>query len=567
MLGTIIGDIVGSRWEFNSTNDYNFELFSDKNSFTDDTICTIAIADAILKGRDFGESLHYWCRKYPHPMGGYGGRFAQWVRSDNPKPYGSFGNGSAMRVSPVGWLFDQSDALLDYAKRTAECTHNHEDGIAGAQAVAVAISECRNMRKEYKGKTMTANDIRMDGLYHAIYMSSIPVWPSDFDLNLEDYRNKFDETCQGTVPVAFAIIMHSTSFEDAIRKAVSLGGDADTLGAIVGSIAEALWGIPEWIKEKALSYLPNEMRKVVDKFHRYVVRCRKLSQRCEYYRIGDLTFIKDEHKMAFDVERKWAHDLAISYDNATRIKEDMAKLSDIKRWQKWADEYDLPLSLMGYIFKHTSKGGPINGECVKSFERFLCDNYSCRIEDAKKKKEKKEAIELISAKLLWKLGLGNMGKFFIGENPMPAKDKTANKNSWKIEPMPGNPKDVSTINLQIPVSAQDMAIIHKGPIPEAMEDHWFMYCSREYIRYYRSWTGMCAFEAHFIKNDDGTYTIDRLKMNHALLEFGVNNYIAGAMLFRYLLTAEIGADANGAWQLFLHHSLHLTFEKGPRYSN
>lgn len=102
MLGTIIGDIVGSRWEFNSTNDYNFELFSDKNSFTDDTICTIAIADAILKGRDFGESLHYWCRKYPHPMGGYGGRFAQWVRSDNPKPYGSFGNGSAMRVSPVG---------------------------------------------------------------------------------------------------------------------------------------------------------------------------------------------------------------------------------------------------------------------------------------------------------------------------------------------------------------------------------------------------------------------------------------------------------------------------------
>ena len=241
MLGTIIGDIVGSRWEFNSTNDYNFELFSDKNSFTDDTICTIAIADAILKGRDFGESLHYWCRKYPHPMGGYGGRFAQWVRSDNPKPYGSFGNGSAMRVSPVGWLFDQSDALLDYAKRTAECTHNHEDGIAGAQAVAVAISECRNMRKEYKGKTMTANDIRMDGLYHAIYMSSIPVWPSDFDLNLEDYRNKFDETCQGTVPVAFAIIMHSTSFEDAIRKAVSLGGDADTLGAIVGSIAEALW--------------------------------------------------------------------------------------------------------------------------------------------------------------------------------------------------------------------------------------------------------------------------------------------------------------------------------------
>ena len=109
MLGAIIGDIVGSRWEFNPTNDYNFRWLSNENSFTDDTICTVAVADALLKRQDFGESIHEWCNRYPCPMGGYGGRFAQWVRSDNPLPYNSFGNGAAMRVSPIAWRFDNRD--------------------------------------------------------------------------------------------------------------------------------------------------------------------------------------------------------------------------------------------------------------------------------------------------------------------------------------------------------------------------------------------------------------------------------------------------------------------------
>ena len=124
MLGAIIGDIVGSRWEFNPTNDYNFELFSDKNGFTDDTICTIAVADALLHcSDDYGKYIHEWCRRYPHPMGGYGGRFAKWVQSDNPQPYGSFGNGSAMRVSPIGWWFEQPGEYLDEAKKSAHPTN------------------------------------------------------------------------------------------------------------------------------------------------------------------------------------------------------------------------------------------------------------------------------------------------------------------------------------------------------------------------------------------------------------------------------------------------------------
>lgn len=264
MLGAIIGDIVGSRFEFNPTNDYNFELFGEGCSFTDDTVCTIAVADAILRGIDYGECMHEWCRKYPNPKGGYGARFYQWVMSENPVPYGSFGNGSAMRVSPIAWWFDLHTGMLEEAKKSASCTHNHQFGIDGAVAVVAAINGCLRMRKEKNGQPITRDDILNCGLAHAI--STFGQDPQNFNVDIEEHRNVFDETCQGTVPVAFAIVLESESFEDAIRKAVSLGADADTLGAIVGSIAEPLWGIPEGIKSKALTYLPEEMKEVVGTF-------------------------------------------------------------------------------------------------------------------------------------------------------------------------------------------------------------------------------------------------------------------------------------------------------------
>lgn len=264
MLGAIIGDIVGSRWEFNPTNDYNFELFSSKNSFTDDTICTVAVADAILHGsEDFGKYIHSWCHRYPHPMGGYGGRFAQWVKSDHPEPYGSWGNGSAMRVSPVAWAYSDRYNVLRLAELTASCTHNHPLGISGAQAVALAIRDCRQLHRT--GICIGADEAKRHGLQEAIRHFGRSV-----DLKEERVQNRFDETCEGTVPVAFWIINQSRSFEDAIRRAISLGADADTLGAIVGSIAETIWAIPEWMKKKALSYLPEEMRDVVRAFRTYV---------------------------------------------------------------------------------------------------------------------------------------------------------------------------------------------------------------------------------------------------------------------------------------------------------
>ncbi len=259
MLGAIIGDIVGSRWEFNPTNDYSFEWLSEDNGFTDDTICTVAVADALLRRKDFGGSIHEWCRRYSHPMGGYGGRFVQWVRSDNPLPYNSYGNGAAMRVSPVAWAKFNAFVMMPMARQTAECTHNHPEGIKGAQTVALAIHYAIEMR--VTTSQPNAQDISK------ILEQCVKFSGYNINIRKEDVINRFDETCQGTVPVALWIIGQSDSFEDAIRRAVSLGADADTLGAIVGSIAEAIWGIPTEIQMKALEYLPKEMRSVIHQFY------------------------------------------------------------------------------------------------------------------------------------------------------------------------------------------------------------------------------------------------------------------------------------------------------------
>ena len=561
MLGAIIGDIVGSRWEFNPTNDYNFPLFSDKNSFTDDTICTVAVADALLHGSDdYGKYIHLWCRKYPNPLGGYGGRFAKWVASDNPQPYNSFGNGSAMRVSPIGWMFETPGDLYEQAAKSAACTHNHEEGILGAQAVAFAIRDCRELRKDMKGKEITEEDILIMGIDHAVMLYY--EWPQNFKLDISKCVNKFDETCQGTVPVALWIIQHSKGFEDAIRKAVSLGADADTLGAITGSIAEALWGIPEWMKEKALSYLPQDMKDVVMEFHKRLNRLRKLTKDCNYYKVGEYCHVEDHQKEAYEIEKRWAHDLAKSYDNADKAKEALKKRNAIVDWRgDYAEVYELPLSLIGYIVDYVARDVISTAETKQKLEEYLNKYYKAKHpkpqpapQPEMTEEQKKKQFKMM---MFWKLGLGHMGKMMNGEDPMPDKTTPPTEEMIKHgQPMPDD-DDASDYDLSIPISREDMDILRKGHLPEAQEDHWFMYTDDEYIRYYRSWTGMCAFQAHYTSagsaqaQDDAHYVIDHLRMNKNLCEFGVNGDEAGAMLFRYLVTAEIGADSHASWQAYL----------------
>lgn len=251
MLGAIIGDIVGSRFEFNNTNSMNFELFTDESTYTDDTICTVAIADAILNGKSYKDSLLEWCRKYPNPKGAYGGSFANWIHSADPQPYNSFGNGSAMRVSPIGWAFDSYQEVLKQSVFSAAVSHNHPEGIKGAQCVAYLIYHLRTGKIDKKAVKRCVE--------HS-FGYNIP--------SVDHIRatNTFNETCQGTVPQAISCFLEGNSFEECLRMAISIGGDSDTIGAITGSIAEAYYKIPDNIAVVAISKLPDDMFSVLHNF-------------------------------------------------------------------------------------------------------------------------------------------------------------------------------------------------------------------------------------------------------------------------------------------------------------
>ena len=267
MLGAIIGDTVGSAYEFHNTKDYNFTLFLGNSGYTDDSIMTMAVAYWLIMDKEHSyqyleDRMVEFAENCPCPMGGYGGRFAQWVRSKDPQPYNSFGNGSAMRVSPIGMWFGKREDVLEQAKKTAECSHNHPEGIKGAQTVALAIYQAIILREEIKYGIEGMKEL----MAYATTFSKYHI-----DIRKEDVENRFDETCQGTVPVALWVIYNSRNYENAIRKAVSLGADADTLGAIVGGIAEAIWGVPEEMKQRVMTeYLPSEMKEVIDVFYEQI---------------------------------------------------------------------------------------------------------------------------------------------------------------------------------------------------------------------------------------------------------------------------------------------------------
>jgi ADP-ribosylglycohydrolase len=251
MLGAIVGDIVGSIYEFNNHRFKDFPLFGEDCKFTDDTVLTVAVADCLMNNGNYTEYIKNYARKYTGR--GYGGRFRQWVSSDSMEPYNSWGNGSAMRVSAVGFAYNDLTTIMLESQRSAEVTHNHPQGIRGAQATAVAIFMARQGQSKEEIRETIAQSF-------------------GYNLNrtVDEIRPiyVFDESCQGTVPEAIIAFLESTDFEDAIRNAVSLGGDTDTLTCITGGIAEAFYGcVPKDIADKALSYLDDNMRNIVENFY------------------------------------------------------------------------------------------------------------------------------------------------------------------------------------------------------------------------------------------------------------------------------------------------------------
>lgn len=250
LFGAIFGDIIGSTYEFHNIKQKDFCLFNYRSKYTDDTVMTIATAEALLTDKNYEKAYRRWGLKYPYA--GYGGSFMSWLNSDDPKPYNSWGNGSAMRVSPVGFLFDNKEEVLRESKRSAECTHNHIEGIKGAQATAYSIYMALHNKSKEEIKSTIEKDF-------------------DYDLSrkLNDIRliYKYDVSCQGTVPEALIAFLESDSYEDSIRNVISIGGDSDTLGAICGAISFAYYKtMPKECSDFVFNLLPEDMLEVISEF-------------------------------------------------------------------------------------------------------------------------------------------------------------------------------------------------------------------------------------------------------------------------------------------------------------
>ena len=250
MMGAIVGDIVGSVYEWHNIKTKKFELFSPKCFFTDDSVLTIALADSILTGTPYVENLKIYAKRYPNA--GYGGGFRHWVQSASSAPYNSYGNGAAMRIGPVGFAYDDLDTVLAKAEEFTAVTHNHPEGIKGGQATAAAI---------FLARTGKSKDEIRDFIESR--------FGYDLSRHVDEIRPtyEFNETCQETVPQAIRAFLDSTDFEDAIRTGISLGGDSDTLACITGGIAQAFYGgVPQLIQEKVYAILEAPLGKITREF-------------------------------------------------------------------------------------------------------------------------------------------------------------------------------------------------------------------------------------------------------------------------------------------------------------
>ncbi len=259
MLGSIIGDIIGSIWEGKQSKSKDVDLFCEYNTFTDDSALTLAVAEAILEKTDYQTELIKYYKRYPHA--GYGHLFKEWANSEQPKPYNSYGNGSAMRVSPIGFAFNDIDVVLSEAKKSAEMTHNSPDGIAGAKAIALAIFMAREGKSKDEIRAQVGKSFRFE------INNSVEELKQ---FNTENWGFNGSSTRE-SVPVAMLCFLDSTDYEDTIRNALYLGGDTDTIACMAGGIAQAFYKeIPAWIIKESRNRLNDEQLDIVDRFnHKY----------------------------------------------------------------------------------------------------------------------------------------------------------------------------------------------------------------------------------------------------------------------------------------------------------
>lgn len=341
MLGAIIGDIVGSRFEFRNNKSKDFEFFHEKCFFTDDSVMTLAIAEAIIEAENNFEDLSnrtICCLKEigrNYPNCGYGGMFRRWMYSEMTEPYNSYGNGAAMRVSVCGFVGQSLDEVKELSRKVTEITHNHPEGLKGAEATSVAIYLART------GSTIKEIEEYIDKNYY----------PMNFTLDEIRPKYAFKESCQETVPQAIKAFLESTSFEDAIRNAISIGGDSDTIGAITGGIAEAYYGIPEEMKVIARAYLDGRLKKICEDFERVYPNENEIKN--EYQ--------KDEFILGQIIDNlRWTNPDVINkvrnQRNEAELSEEEYNLLKIKH-QKISEDYNEQLEYMKKRYGDLNEAG------------------------------------------------------------------------------------------------------------------------------------------------------------------------------------------------------------------
>ena len=552
MLGAIIGDIVGSVYEFNNIKTKDFPLFSRRSTFTDDSILSVATADWLLHGGESGTYYAKYANNFPKPMGAYGSSFVKWASRCTDRtiapPYNSCGNGSAMRVGAVGWAFHTMEETLHVAQLSARCTHNHIEGIKGAQATALCVFMARNGASK--------EDIR-----HTIEDK----FGYDLKFTCDSIRATYGwgATCQDTVPQAIVAFLDGNDFEDCIRNAVSIGGDSDTIGCITGSIAEAFYGVPQALYDKGLSLLHPDLKAVVLEFeHRFGNKIAKSNGYHRAYTPDMITSLSDNEIFVFGSNLQGMHG-----GGAARVA-----------YERFGAVFGQGVGLQGKSYAiPTMQGGvetvkPYVDDFIKFAEthpeyRFLVTRIGCGIAGFKDSDiaplfyaaldieniilpqtfvtilneiQRREAERIIS---LWKMGLGNSSRRFMGEEYMPKKEVVATADRWKTLPMSDQHYNVP-LNIELPRKAFDL--VRMGHIPEAMEDHWFMYCDDSTIRYYRSWTGLCIYIAEYeLRNDKCVITELQECCDQKIYKSNDRN--RDIKIFLALLTEEYGGDSSALW--------------------
>lgn len=588
MLGAVLGDIIGSYYEWNNVKTKDFPLVTNQTRYTDDTVMTLAVAKWLLEDPARSEAQLIRCMQKlgrAHIRAGYGGRFKEWLMSNNPQPYNSWGNGSAMRVSPVG-LFAESEAeARELARLTASITHNHPEGIKGAEAVAVAVFYNRRLARLSLKTRKGITKHRIEELFgYNLYRTLDEIRPT----------YQFDVSCQGSVPEAIIAYLESESIEDCVRNAISIGGDSDTIAAIACSIFMAGENCDQegnkWtnVFDK---FLPNDLKRIMYEFEEFVFPKKPTFNSYavkEWLYAGEYPGDRNEDKAKLKLRQfkrfGITHFIDLteegelqSYESLIRgkmryirfpvvdqsipqsidaVRELIESIMQIHRESSSNKVYIhcwggvgrtgtivgcLLASMHGTDYEMTIRElRRLWSDCPKSATRVSPENLEqCNfIARFIKENEKSKETEALQK---WITELGQTERFFCKKNALPEKTMIATANRWRTWPMP---EEYVIIRVDITIPEEAMAVIRKGHVPETMEDHWFMYCDGNAIRYFRSWTGVCIFEAFYEKKDSGDYRITHIKVNRSENQYRGKDLRGDFCMFMYLLVEEAGGDAS-----------------------